>query len=115
MNKKGKITQLIGAVVDVSFEGDVPEIYTALEVNKEVKKNVYQNFLLLNCCTWYIYDFKCGYCKNGINNVLPYAIKFILTDIDDTLTSDGILFCNLNNFINLILRQFRNIFGKINC
>ena len=33
MNKKGKITQIIGAVVDVNFEGDLPEIYTALEVN----------------------------------------------------------------------------------
>ena len=33
MNKNGKITQLIGAVVDVSFEGELPEIYTALEVD----------------------------------------------------------------------------------
>ena len=33
MNKKGKITQIIGAVIDVSFDGDLPEIYTALEVN----------------------------------------------------------------------------------
>ncbi len=33
MNKKGKITQIIGAVVDVNFEDDLPEIYTALEVN----------------------------------------------------------------------------------
>ena len=31
MNKKGKITQIIGAVVDVNFENDLPEIYTALE------------------------------------------------------------------------------------
>ena len=29
---KGKIKQIIGAVVDVAFEGDLPEIYTALEV-----------------------------------------------------------------------------------
>ncbi len=29
---KGKITQIISAVVDVSFEKDLPEIYTALEV-----------------------------------------------------------------------------------
>ena len=29
--KKGKITQIIGAVVDVKFEGDLPEILTALE------------------------------------------------------------------------------------
>ena len=31
MIKKGRITQIIGAVVDVNFEGDLPEIYTALE------------------------------------------------------------------------------------
>ena len=29
--KKGKITQIIGAVVDVKFEGNLPEILTALE------------------------------------------------------------------------------------
>ena len=28
---KGKITQVIGAVVDVKFEGELPEILTALE------------------------------------------------------------------------------------
>ena len=28
---KGIITQVIGAVVDVKFEGDLPEILTALE------------------------------------------------------------------------------------
>ena len=33
MIKNGKITQIIGAVVDVNFESDLPEIYTALEVN----------------------------------------------------------------------------------
>ena len=33
MNKNGKITQIIGAVVDVSFETELPEIYTALEVS----------------------------------------------------------------------------------
>ena len=33
MSKKGRITQIIGAVVDVNFETDLPEIYTALEVN----------------------------------------------------------------------------------
>ena len=30
-NKIGKITQIIGAVVDVQFEGQLPEILTALE------------------------------------------------------------------------------------
>ena len=32
-NKSGKITQIIGAVVDVQFEGQLPEILTALECN----------------------------------------------------------------------------------
>ena len=38
MSKKGKITQIIGAVVDVNFENDLPEIYTALEVNNSGNK-----------------------------------------------------------------------------
>ncbi len=38
MSKKGKITQIIGAVVDVNFESDLPEIYTALEVNNSGNK-----------------------------------------------------------------------------
>jgi F-type H+-transporting ATPase subunit beta len=40
MNKKGKITQIIGAVVDVNFESEIPEIYTALEVNNSGNKLV---------------------------------------------------------------------------
>ena len=38
MSKKGKITQIIGAVVDVNFDSDLPEIYTALEVNNSGNK-----------------------------------------------------------------------------
>ena len=38
MNKKGKITQIIGAVVDVNFESDLPEIYTALEASNSGNK-----------------------------------------------------------------------------
>ena len=38
MSKKGKITQIIGAVVDVNFDGDLPEIYTALEANNSGNK-----------------------------------------------------------------------------
>jgi len=38
MSTKGKITQIIGAVVDVNFESDLPEIYTALEVNSSGNK-----------------------------------------------------------------------------
>jgi F-type H+-transporting ATPase subunit beta len=32
---KGKIKQIIGAVVDVQFDGKLPEIYNALELKKE--------------------------------------------------------------------------------
>ena len=38
MIKKGRITQIIGAVVDVNFGGDLPEIYTALEANNSGNK-----------------------------------------------------------------------------
>ena len=38
MSKNGKITQIIGAVVDVNFESDLPEIYTALEANNSGNK-----------------------------------------------------------------------------
>jgi len=38
MKKTGKITQLIGAVIDVTFEGELPEIYTALEVDNKGNK-----------------------------------------------------------------------------
>ncbi len=38
MKKNGKITQIIGAVVDVNFESDLPEIYTALEASNSGNK-----------------------------------------------------------------------------
>jgi len=38
MSKPGKITQIIGAVIDVNFEGDLPEIYTALQVDNQGNK-----------------------------------------------------------------------------
>ena len=38
MSKNGKIIQVIGAVVDVQFEGDLPEILTALEVDNTGNK-----------------------------------------------------------------------------
>ncbi len=34
MNSKGKITQVIGPVVDVEFEGHIPAIYNALRINR---------------------------------------------------------------------------------
>ena len=48
MKDQGVITQLIGAVVDVKFDGELPEIYTALEAHNggnklilEVKKGYF--------------------------------------------------------------------------
>ncbi len=38
MSKTGKITQIIGAVIDVSFDSELPEIFTALEVNNRGNK-----------------------------------------------------------------------------
>ena len=38
MSKNGKITQIIGALVDVNFETELPEIYTALETNNSGNK-----------------------------------------------------------------------------
>src|SRR5580704_10950164 len=35
MPNAGKIKQIIGAVVDVQFEGKLPEIYNALEVKRQ--------------------------------------------------------------------------------
>ena len=35
MANTGKIKQVIGAVVDVAFDGQLPEIYSALELKKE--------------------------------------------------------------------------------
>ena len=40
MSQNGKITQIIGAVVDVNFEDDLPEIYTALEAKNAGNKLV---------------------------------------------------------------------------
>ena len=40
MKNTGKITQIIGAVIDVTFDGDLPEIYTALEVSNAGNKLV---------------------------------------------------------------------------
>jgi F-type H+-transporting ATPase subunit beta len=34
MGKVGKIKQIIGAVVDVQFDGSLPEIYNALELKR---------------------------------------------------------------------------------
>jgi len=39
-NNTGLIKQVIGAVVDVFFDGNLPEVYTALEVNNQGKKLV---------------------------------------------------------------------------
>ena len=40
LSKEGVITQLIGVVVDVKFNGELPEIFTALEANNSGQKLV---------------------------------------------------------------------------
>src|SRR5438045_8598484 len=35
MANAGKVTQVIGAVIDVQFNGKLPEIYNALELKRE--------------------------------------------------------------------------------
>ena len=35
MAKVGKVKQIIGAVVDVQFNGGLPEIYNALEIKRQ--------------------------------------------------------------------------------
>ena len=40
MKNTGKIEQIIGVVVDVSFSGDLPKIYNALEVNLDDNKQL---------------------------------------------------------------------------
>ncbi len=35
MSNQGKVKQIIGAVVDVQFEGNLPEIYNSLEIKRE--------------------------------------------------------------------------------
>src|SRR3954449_6611096 len=35
MANKGKIKQIIGAVIDVQFDGQLPEIYNALELKRD--------------------------------------------------------------------------------
>ena len=37
MANMGKIAQVIGPVVDVSFEGELPPIYTALKITDKVE------------------------------------------------------------------------------
>ncbi len=47
MEEKGKVVQVIGAVVDVEFEsGDLPPIYTALKISKELIKGVSADLVL---------------------------------------------------------------------
>ena len=51
MSKSGKITQIIGAVVDVNFKNELPEIYTALEVNNSGNKLILEDLLPKNIST----------------------------------------------------------------
>ena len=45
MPNVGKIKQIIGAVVDVQFDGKLPEIYNALEIKRN--KNFIVNWALI--------------------------------------------------------------------
>ena len=47
--RKGKITQVIGAVVDVKFDGELPEILTALECNNAGNRLVLEVAQHLGC------------------------------------------------------------------
>ena len=47
MQKTGKIIQVIGAVIDVQFEDDLPEILTALEVDNGGNKLILESKILL--------------------------------------------------------------------
>ena len=38
---QGTVSQVIGPVIDVRFEKDVPEIYTALRINREGQDDLY--------------------------------------------------------------------------
>jgi F0F1-type ATP synthase, beta subunit len=42
MTKNGKVIQVIGAVIDVQFEGDLPEILTALEKDNGGNKLIWK-------------------------------------------------------------------------
>jgi len=42
MNNQGTITQIIGAVVDISFEGELPSIYNALEYKSADRKIIFE-------------------------------------------------------------------------
>ena len=68
MKNKGKITQVISAVVDVEFEnGEMPSIYNALECVNNGKK-------LVNC-VFVIFGYSlCGK-KLGINFNNSFVVK----------------------------------------
>ena len=56
IKNEGVITQLIGAVVDVKFKDDLPEIYTALEANNAGNKLILEvaieaAIIVACCCT----------------------------------------------------------------
>ena len=67
MSAKGRITQIIGAVVDVNFDTDLPEIYTALEVNNSGNKRIFfTQFIIL--MIGFIVVFTINYEKKNLNN-----------------------------------------------
>ena len=45
-SSQGKITQVLGAVVDVAFDGDLPELYTALAATNPAIDDKSENLVL---------------------------------------------------------------------
>ena len=54
-NTTGTVTQVMGAVVDVQFEGDIPEILNALTLDNQGKRlvlEVAQHLANPRCAPW---------------------------------------------------------------
>ncbi|HMY58723.1 MAG TPA: F0F1 ATP synthase subunit beta, partial [Pseudomonadota bacterium] len=45
-NLMGRVTQVIGPVVDVEFEGQLPEIFTALKLQNPAISNAQENLTI---------------------------------------------------------------------
>ena len=50
----GKITQIVGAVLDIKFTGTLPEINESIEITrKEGSRQMYCHGTYRRTCTWY--------------------------------------------------------------
>lgn len=62
--KNGRVVSVIGAVVDVQFDGDLPPILTALDVNREGKRLVLEvaqhlGYACFSCVSARLHIFVC--------------------------------------------------------